>query len=353
MANKIGNGSAAPKKSPTKTNWFTSAVKKKPVGQSDAAIKAAAARYKGEADVWANGGMTGRWGQGLGMGNAAANAALGPGVQDQFGGASLWDLMAGLNGGAAPSSGSGGGRSGGGGGGGGGMDAAALDEMLATGNQSYDALLAQQLAAYAAANASQIGALDAANATANEGFTQRGTQLSNTAAGAKDRLAGILGGLQSSAAQTRGTVRGSYDQTDNNLEGLMSQYAQMAAGRDAGANQTLSAFGAAPVGPSGNNVQDLLMAGRGANTMRAGAADAMYAGRGNVYSGLNADAATQSGSTFDMLMAQLQAAQQQSSAGYNTQKAQLAMKAAEQDAAAKIQSETAKQQLALQLLGQK
>jgi len=235
-------------------------------------------------------------------------AAQVPSYQDPFNGANLLDIL--LHGQHA-TGGGGGGR---GGGGGGGSNAAAI----AARNAAIEDALAQENAA-----------LDAQLGSQNQAFDARNTQLQGIQNQAASRLSGITGELNQAAGQARGATAQSFSQGDQALQALLAQYTQMAHSRDATQNATLGAFGAGQVAPSEAPVQDMISAGRVANTMRGNAADQMYAGRSQVYAGLVADAQMQNGQMYDSLLARLSqernaAAQQaaQQSAQYAIQAAQ-------------------------------
>lgn len=238
------------------------------------------------------------------------NAQL-PGAVDPFNGASLMDLL--LHGQHPTPSGGG---SHGGGGGGGSSGPSAAD--IAARNAAIDAMLAQENSSVDTLGQSQHAAFDARN-----------TQLQGIQSGANTRLQGILGGLQQGASQAQGATSQAFANGDQALQGLLAQYTQMAQQRDAQNNGTLGAFGAGSTGPTGSGVQDLIYAGRAANTMRGNAANEMYAQRGNVYNGLGADAQMQNGQVYDSLLAKLAqeraVADQQNAA----QKAQYGIQAAQ------------------------
>jgi hypothetical protein len=180
--------------------------------------------------------------------------------------------------------------------------------------------------------AEMLAALDAKAAALQSGYDTRTTGLNSANQAGAAQMARLQGELQAQAAGTRGQVAGSYQGGQDALQGILGQYQQMIQGRQAPAAQTLQAFGAAPGAavsdPSA--VQNMLVAQQ-ANLARVGQADdALFANRGNVYSGLNQDVTTQRQQGFDMLMARLLAEQQATSAASAAERAQLAMQQQQQ-----------------------
>lgn len=262
-----------------------------------------------------------------------------PSYQDPFNGANVLDMLThGLNPG-----GGGAGHGSGGGGGGGGAAASAAQR-----NAALDAVLQQELSGISQGYAGQQSALDTLGQQQTAGFDQRDASLHGIQAGADTRLQGILGDLNAGAGAARGATQQAYGAGDQRLQALMAEYQNIAGARDQAANQTLGAFGAASggttgsVNPSGGGVQDMLMAGRTANTMRGNAADELYAQRGNVYNGLNADARTQNGQAFDSLLAKLTMDRQAQSQSIAAQRAALAAQQAQAEAQARTSNAQAR-----------
>lgn len=233
---------------------------------------------------------------------AAANAVptMGP---DAYNGANLLDILAGMNNGNTPRGGSGGGGGGYGGGGPSAMTTQAFAQMLQT-------LKDQQ--------AANMKTFDTRDASLRTNMTDAGT-----------RLTGIIGGLNDTAAATRGTVANSYAGSDAKLASLMQQFAADEAARTYGAGQTVSMFGGAPSMLDRNyGAVDTINAQRAMLGGQAGAADAMYANRGNVYNGLTGDVQFQNSQMFDALLAQLAAQKQQQQMTDQQAIAQLQLQAA-------------------------
>lgn len=293
------------------------------------ALKASGDRYAAQAAQWDAGGMTDRWANGVGRANAAS-AALGPDYVDPFGGANALDALTYGQGGGGSGGGSGGRRGGGGGGGGGGgsagADAAALDAYGAEG-----------LAAMRAAYEQQLAALLAQEQAAGAGYDQRTSALGSMRDQGDARLAAIQGELTRGANDTRGYIAGAYDQGDARLAALQAEYMQMNDAQDQGANRTLQAFGANPVGPSGANVGNLVGAARTQNNQLRTINDASLANRSNVYNALGSDVRTQSGQSFDVLMAKLLADRQASGATLAEKRAQAAQAQAQAEAQFQLQ----------------
>jgi hypothetical protein len=265
-----------------------------------------------------------------------------PGAQNPMGNADpLSLLLAAMQNGH---NGSNGGRSGGGGG----SSAAAQAQAIADRNAALDQILQQQLGGIQQGYAGQNSALDQLLASQNSGFDQRGSSLQQLNQGANDRLTGIMGGLNQNAGQARQATQQAYSGGDQRLQALMHEYAQMAHGADTQQNQTLGAFSGAGggqtgvVNPSGGGVQDMIMAGRTANTMRGNAADSMYANRQNVYGGLQADAQMQNGQQMDLLLGQLAQQRQQAQAAAQQQHAALALQQAQAEMQARLSNATSK-----------
>jgi hypothetical protein len=151
-----------------------------------------------------------------------------------------------------------------------------------------------------------------------------------------------MSGLQQNAGQARTATQGAFSAGDQRLQALQAEYAKMAQGADQKANQTLGAFGGAgggatgTINPSGGGVQDMLMAGRTANTMRGNAADQLYANRANVYNGLQGDAQMQNGQQMDLLLGQLAQQRTQALAQIQQQHAALALQQAQAEMQARM-----------------
>lgn len=180
--------------------------------------------------------------------------------------------------------------------------------------------------------AEMLAAQDAKNAALAGGFDSRSAALTGANQASIDRFAQLQGQLQAQRGAAQQAAAGSYQAGQGQLQDILSQYSQMVAGRQAPAAQTLQAFGAAPGAavsdPSG--VQNMLTA-QMANMARVGQADnALYAGRDNVYAGLNQDVSTQRQQGFDALMARLLAEKQATQAAGASERAQLAMQQQQQ-----------------------
>ena len=172
-----------------------------------------------------------------------------------------------------------------------------------------------------------LAAQDAKNKALMGSYDSRTAALTGANQSSIDRFATLQQQLQAQRGAAQQAAAGSYEAGQRNLQDIMAQYQNMIAGRQAPAAQTLQAFGAAPGAavsdPSG--VQNMLIAQQ-ANMARVGQADnALYAGRDNVYAGLNQDVSTQRQQGFDALMAKLLAEKQATEAAGASERAQLAM----------------------------
>lgn len=175
--------------------------------------------------------------------------------------------------------------------------------------------------------AEMLAAQDAKNKALAGSYDSRTAALTGANQSSIDRFAGLQQQLQAQRAAAQQAAAGTFEAGQRDLEGLRSQYEAMIRGRQAPAAQTLQAFGADPGAsvsdPSG--VQNMLIAQQ-ANLARVGQADnALYAGRDNVYAGLNQDVSTQRQQGFDALMAKLLAEKQATEAAGASERAQLAM----------------------------
>ena len=176
-----------------------------------------------------------------------------------------------------------------------------------------------------------LKALDEKAAADAAGFASRGTGLNTARDAGAAQLQGILADSQARTGVAQQAVQGSYQQGDQNLQNIMGQYAQMQAARQPGMQNTLQAFGADPgaVQPS-YGVQDMVTAQRASMAGRGQADDALFAGRGAVYNGLNSDVATQQSQSYQGLNAKLLADKQAADAAAASQRAQLAMQLQQQ-----------------------
>jgi hypothetical protein len=175
--------------------------------------------------------------------------------------------------------------------------------------------------------ADMLAALDAKNAALSGGYDSRTAALQNANQSSIDRFGAIQQQLQQERNAASQAAAGTFQSGQADLRNIMNQYQQMVAGRQAPAGATLQAFGADPGAavsdPSG--VQNMLVAQQ-ANLARVGQADAaLYAGRDNVYAGLNQDVSTQRQQGFDSLMAKLLAEKQATEAAAAAERAQLTM----------------------------
>lgn len=188
---------------------------------------------------------------------------------------------------------------------------------------------AADLAAQKAAYQQMLAAYDYQNAANDESFDARSKSLTDLQGQGDARLAALVSQLAASRDSARTGVQSSYANTDAQLQVLQAQQAQNVAGREAGANRTLQAFGADPtVSGGGNAALDQLMAARMQNTQLGGAADASFANRSNVYNGLTGDASMQYQNMYTQLQAQLQAQRQQAAIAAAQQRAALGIEAA-------------------------
>ena len=250
---------------------------------------------------------------------AAAQNAGGPAAAaDPWNNMTPDQYFAALMGAGGVNAGAGGGR---GGGGGGGAAAKPGDPDPA----GWNAIAQQQ--ALEKGYAEMLAAQDAKNKALMGSYDSRTAALTGANQSSIDRFATLQQQLQAQRGAAQQAAAGSYEAGQRNLQDIMAQYQNMIAGRQAPAAQTLQAFGAAPGAavsdPSG--VQNMLIAQQ-ANMARVGQADnALYAGRDNVYAGLNQDVSTQRQQGFDALMAKLLAEKQATEAAGASERAQLAM----------------------------
>lgn len=234
---------------------------------------------------------------------ANANGVFGPDPVDPYNGATIFDLLAGMDN-RTPSKG---GRGGGGGGGGYGASAASK-----------------------AAFANMLATLSAQAGTNNKLFDDREASLRKYQGDGDARLAGILTDLTNSAAATRGQVAGAYQGGDARLAQMAQEIAAQEASRAYGLGQTQQMFGASPMDIDRHyGAVDSLNAQRGMLAGQAGSADAMYANRGNVYNGLMGDAKTGNSQMFDQLLAQLAAQRNAQAMADQQAQAQLKLQAAQ------------------------
>lgn len=291
-----------------------------------------------------------------------------PGYVDPLNGVSIMDLLT-AGSGSGGSGGSGGGSGGSSGSGGstgpsadllrGSMDmqAAALDDSYSAREAVLRKLMAEQGGIYDA----QQAALDQANQATLSGLTAREQAAANLRAEQAARLQQIMGELTGASAGARNATQQVYQGAGNQLDQLASQYAQLQAAQNAGANQLSGAFGAGNAAVQGDAVQ-ALGAARGLNTQLGAGADASYAGRQAVYGGLQTDANMADKQGYDALLRKVadaraaQAAQygsgvnqlaQARSQGMSQYEMQLAQLAAERQQAA-IAAAQQRAQLALQ-----
>ena len=250
---------------------------------------------------------------------AGVGGMLPAAYEDPYGGLSALELMMYGN------SGMFGDGSGGSGGRGGGGSVAPVDPDP----MGWNAIARQQ--GLEAGYGNMLKALDEKAAADAAGFASRGTGLNTARDAGAAQLQGILADSQARTGVAQQAVQGSYQQGDQNLQNIMGQYAQMQAARQPGMQNTLQAFGADPgaVQPS-YGVQDMVTAQRASMAGRGQADDALFAGRGAVYNGLNSDVATQQSQSYQGLNAKLLADKQAADAAAASQRAQLAMQLQQQ-----------------------
>lgn len=262
-----------------------------------------------------------------------AGDVLGPTYTDPLGDMTPWDALMGMWDQAGQDGPGGGGRGGGGSGGSAAANPADPDPhgwAAIAAAEARKPLYEQQLAAIQ-------GKLDADNT----GFNQRQGQLGSLRDQGSARTAAIMGELAAQLGSTQQGVAGAYAGGDQALAGLQQSFGAGNQARNAGAGQTLSAFG---VDPNAGAVSvdpliDMLVASRAMNTNLGTNAQASLAGRNQVYAGLGADANMQQGAGYDRLTAQLQAEQQKAAAQAASDRANMLL----QQQAAELAAQQAEQ----------
>lgn len=203
-----------------------------------------------------------------------------------------------------------GGGSRGGGGGGSAQDLLARQQMTDATRSAYE----QMMAALGQSGAAQLGAYD----------TQRDLMNSNLAAELA-KVNSMTSGLSDQSQRVREQVGRSYSQAGQGIQDLAAQYAQMAAGRQRPAEQTLAAFGAGGAVSSPAMVQDLLTAYQ-ANLLGQGqSSDALLAQRPEQYAQYGAERADMLNRQAASAQAALLAQRQQAEAQQARERAQLAL----------------------------
>ena len=294
-----------------------------------------------------------------------------PSYTDPFNGMSVMDLLTAGSGAGVGSAGGGGGSGSGGGGGGSGsgvdegMLRGSLDMQTQAIDDAYNAraeVLRQIMAEQAGIYDQQGQVLQQTNTNVMASLAARQAAAEQARQDQAARLAGIMGDLNGASSAAGAATAGVYGNAGSQIDQMASQYAALQAQQNAGANQTMAAFGGpANAGVEGGAVQ-ALAAARGLNANMGAGAAASYAGRGAVYGGLQADSALQDRQLFGQVNRQVEDARAQQGTQYAAQQAQLAaqrsqgmsqyqMQLAEADAQrqqAAIQAAKERAQLALQ-----
>ncbi len=207
---------------------------------------------------------------------------------DPYGGMTAAELLAAYNANNRTTSGSGGG---GGGGGRSGPSAADLSAAYNAYLGSSQGMTDQQLSAYDMAQKRMGGVFD-----------DRTAEAERRRAEGEARRQAILAQLQGDTGLARTSVQGAYAGGDQRLAALGAEYQGLADSRVAPMNQTLQAFGAAPLGAAGTSALESIMAQRAALQGQAGTSDALYANRANVQNALGSDAAMVDQGQFQALI---------------------------------------------------
>lgn len=175
-----------------------------------------------------------------------------------------------------------------------------------------------------------LQALQAQSGAEMGAYDQRASSLDTLRGEGDARLRAIMAQLDASRTSAQGASNQAFSQADQRIAQMADQYAQGAAGRDAGMNRSLNAFGVESLGgQSGGSLQDMMGAVRATNSALQGVSDQSYVNRANVHAGLNADASHQYNQAFTQLQAQLQAQRQQAAIADAQRRAQLAIQAAQ------------------------
>lgn len=167
----------------------------------------------------------------------------------------------------------------------------------------------------------------------NNGADKRFDDLSTQVTGLRDsgasNIRGILAEMDARAAQARAATGQAFQQGDQRLQALGSQYGANAEAEQNNLNRILSSFdaGRADVGPS--QIDSLVGAGRVANTQGQTGYDTLFADRGAISAGLGSDILTQQSRQADALQAQIAAQRVQEQLAREQQLAQLRLQAAQ------------------------
>ena len=148
----------------------------------------------------------------------------------------------------------------------------------------------------------QLSAYDMAQKRMGGVFDDRTAEAERRRAEGEARRQAILAQLQGDTGLARTSVQGAYAGGDQRLAALGAEYQGLADSRVAPMNQTLQAFGAAPMGAAGTSALESIMAQRAALQGQAGTSDALYANRANVQNALGSDAAMVDQGQFQSLI---------------------------------------------------